>query len=116
MDPNGSSIRGYHPGDHIPGNRFSDREANMIEIKRGNISDILKMDPDKEIRMTPAILSDILAGSLQVFTEDCLEMAEKNWTPGQYQQLEWLVGAILEGKEYAAYAEEHKNERNIFNS
>lgn len=24
MDHNGSSIRGYHPGDHIPGNRFID--------------------------------------------------------------------------------------------
>lgn len=27
MDPDGSSIRGYYPGDYIPGNRFIDGEV-----------------------------------------------------------------------------------------
>lgn len=75
-----------------------------------------KTDPEQMIRIKAGDMVEVMAGCIQTLVEDCMEMAEKNWTPGQYQQLEWLVGAVLEGKEYAAYAEEHKNERNIFNS
>lgn len=32
MDPDGSSIRGYYPGDYIPGNRFIDGEVKYDQI------------------------------------------------------------------------------------
>lgn len=81
----------------------------MIKLESMSLGDLTKLDPEQLIAVPAGVLVEIMAGCTQTFVEDCLEMAEKNWTPGQYQQLEWLVGAVLEGKEYAAYAEEQIN-------
>lgn len=39
------------------------------------------------------------------FLFDMLSMAESNWTPSQVKQLKWLVGAVLNGEDYAEHVE-----------
>lgn len=76
-----------------------------------SMQELIEKHGDEELRITAEDLTDIAAGGLMTFAEECLDVAKKNWTPAQCLQLEWLFGAVLEGKEYAEYAEEQMEEQ-----
>lgn len=57
-----------------------------------------------------AVVYERMGDAVMLFIAQCGMMADKNWTQSQSQQLKWLMGAVLTGKEYAEYALENKND------
>lgn len=72
-----------------------------------------RADEKEESQITKEEYMGICSQAVGMFVAQCFEVAEKNWTPNQKDQLGWLFGSVLDGIDYADYAEQKLNQTNL---